>query len=185
MNAPSGWKHSPETRAKMRAARIGKRHSEASIAKMRAARIGKRLSPEMLEKVRTARVRPQVFCHPDRPHFAKGLCKSCYGKDYIKRNRKRISLRSLRWQVENPVKRFAIVNRYKYGLEPKDWEQMYNQQEGKCAICRDVKVLNVDHCHKSGKVRGLLCGNCNRALGLLRDSPLILGNAANYVSSRG
>ena len=52
-----------------------------------------------------------------------------------------------------------------------------------CQICNqtDRRALNVDHCHDTGKVRGLLCDNCNKALGLFRDNPKLLGQAANYL----
>jgi hypothetical protein len=48
--------------------------------------------------------------------------------------------------------------------------------------CTQVKKLAVDHCHKTGKIRGLLCQGCNMALGLLKDSPAIINNLARYIN---
>jgi hypothetical protein len=62
-----------------------------------------------------------------------------------------------------------------YGIRLKEYEQLLEQQAGLCAICgrppRSRRVLDVDHDHLTGIVRGLLCGNCNRAVGLLDDNP--------------
>ncbi len=59
---------------------------------------------------------------------------------------------------------------------------MYSIQEGKCYICQTVpKRLAIDHCHKTGEVRGLLCGNCNTALGMINDSAEILTSMLEYI----
>jgi hypothetical protein len=60
----------------------------------------------------------------------------------------------------------------KYGLSPADFDRMAIEQNGLCAICRrkPQRWLCVDHCHTTNKVRGLLCDNCNTALGLLDDN---------------
>lgn len=64
---------------------------------------------------------------------------------------------------------------------------MLEEQHGVCAICGkpetkpNAKYLAVDHDHKTGEVRGLLCNNCNRALGLLQDNTEVLQNAINYL----
>lgn len=70
----------------------------------------------------------------------------------------------------------------------KDYENMFNEQEGKCAICKRhqsefKKRLVVDHNHKTGKIRGLLCSPCNRMLGQVGDSFTILRNAIEYLKS--
>lgn len=74
----------------------------------------------------------------------------------------------------------------KYGLTLSDYEDKIFEQKGKCAICEtsfieNGKRLAVDHCHKSGKVRGLLCALCNTGLGSFKDSPRRLVLAAKYL----
>lgn len=76
-----------------------------------------------------------------------------------------------------------------YGLTPDDYFKMFDAQDGKCAICDEVpaagrvkyRKLHVDHCHATGKVRGLLCHHCNTALGSFLDSPLTLKSAIEYL----
>lgn len=70
----------------------------------------------------------------------------------------------------------------KYGINLNEYGEMYSSQEGKCAICNDsFESLVVDHCHKSGKVRGLLCLACNTALGFFRDKIASLESAILYL----
>lgn len=82
----------------------------------------------------------------------------------------------------------------KYGITPEDYDRMHAQQGGTCAICREPETridgrthaptqLSVDHCHKSGAVRGLLCRRCNTALGLVRDCPKVLRTMIAYVDT--
>jgi Autographiviridae endonuclease VII len=61
--------------------------------------------------------------------------------------------------------------RRRYNITLEDWKLQHEIQEGKCAICsEEVQNLCVDHCHDTGNIRGLLCQNCNRGLGLLGDN---------------
>lgn len=72
-----------------------------------------------------------------------------------------------------------------YNLTVEDVERMHLKQAGLCAICggklKPRHGTQVDHCHETGKVRGLLCNHCNRLLGCARDNPRILENATNYI----
>lgn len=78
-------------------------------------------------------------------------------------------------------------SRYKqYNLTEEDYNLLYSLQEGKCKICgiSQFKLktkLAVDHCHKTGKVRGLLCTKCNLGLGYFNDNYLILEKATEYL----
>jgi hypothetical protein len=80
-------------------------------------------------------------------------------------------------------KRYNV--RVKYGLTMEQVNTMSDAQHNKCAICEDKFDTNyktqIDHCHSTGKVRGLLCINCNWLIGKARDNPVILRNAANYL----
>ena len=78
--------------------------------------------------------------------------------------------------------------RRKYGITIEDYDRMLEEQNGRCAICRTDKPggagarFAVDHNHDTGNVRGLLCNNCNRGLGHLKDSVLLLEQAINYLN---
>lgn len=80
----------------------------------------------------------------------------------------------------------------RYGLTIDTFATLFNKQGGKCAICDSIlkqrntatdRALNthVDHCHTTGKVRGILCGGCNIGLGHFKDDPERLLKAANYL----
>lgn len=79
----------------------------------------------------------------------------------------------------------------RYGISLKEYENLLEKQNGVCAICkapntdrRRYPYLHVDHCHSTGKVRGLLCPVCNKALGLFRDNTKILQRAINYITNK-
>ncbi|HJU02351.1 MAG TPA: endonuclease VII domain-containing protein [Actinomycetes bacterium] len=73
-----------------------------------------------------------------------------------------------------------------YGISLPEYEELLQMQGGVCAICtrppRGKRPLDVDHDHESGKVRGLLCGNCNRAIGLLDENPRLFDRAKEYLA---
>lgn len=96
------------------------------------------------------------------------------------------------WEKRNPEK--AKANRRKtklkihFGLTVSQYDAMLASQDGACAICRETetvrrnKHLSVDHCHATGRIRGLLCSKCNTAIGMLRDRPENARAAAEYLS---
>lgn len=71
-----------------------------------------------------------------------------------------------------------------YGLLEDDIEEMRRQQDYSCAICGTPleQDENVDHCHETGTVRGLLCGSCNRGLGMFKDDIQRLKGAIAYLT---
>jgi len=69
----------------------------------------------------------------------------------------------------------------KYGVDRRMYEAMYFDQDGTCLICEKREARVVDHCHETGKVRGLLCVSCNFNLGWL-ESGNILNQATAYLS---
>ena len=84
---------------------------------------------------------------------------------------------------EMKIRRFG-AHALKYGLSEKEWIEMLEVQKNLCAICRTKqpgKVLCIDHDHKTGAVRGLLCGNCNVGLGNFKDNTKILKSAISYL----
>lgn len=70
-------------------------------------------------------------------------------------------------------------------LRPADWQAMFEAQDGRCAICRRTEAesgrLHVDHCHRAGTVRALLCSGCNKGIGQFLEDPVALRAAADYV----
>jgi hypothetical protein len=77
---------------------------------------------------------------------------------------------------------FALCG--KYGLTIDQYHALQERQDFLCAICHEDKPLHIDHCHSTGRVRGLLCKGCNSGIGMLRESPEIMARAANYVTTR-
>ena len=107
-----------------------------------------------------------------------------YATDAVHRSHIKATVK--RWQAGNPEKRFAQrLNAYKITVA--EYIAIFEQQGGVCAICgrpggdKRIDKMHVDHCHSTGTVRGLLCTNCNFAIGHFNDDPKILDNAAAYL----
>ncbi len=80
----------------------------------------------------------------------------------------------------NQRQKFTDIN-INYGLSKEEYLKLLNLFDGKCHICQDKEGNQVDHCHRTGKVRGLLCFNCNSGIGHLKDNILLLNKAINYL----
>jgi hypothetical protein len=68
-----------------------------------------------------------------------------------------------------------------YGITEAERDAMIESQKGLCVICLSAPAAHVDHCHKTGRVRGVLCFNCNSAIGKLGDDPEVVRRAAAYL----
>lgn len=142
---------------------------------------------------------------PDMKDGHRHDCKGCHSLAHRKwygENRDTEIARVKRWQQENKERVNASQRRRraergdeykrkereghllrKYGIRLRDFETLIFAQMGLCAICgrNERQRLHVDHDHRTGVVRGLLCGKCNKAIGLLEEEPTILRSAENYL----
>lgn len=107
---------------------------------------------------------PKQFCLHGHDRIKCGIDTSDNCKCCVKRHRRNILLK-------------------KYGLNEELFKGLFESQDGQCAIClRSERKLQIDHDHVTGKVRGLLCGECNRAIGSLNDSQAALLRAVEYLN---
>lgn len=99
-------------------------------------------------------------------------CISCTKEDGFKARRKPTAL----------LNKQNYQFKRKYGITISEQQSLLTQQEGLCAICKEVpKKPCVDHCHTTKKVRGILCVSCNMALGLLKDNLLHVQRMGEYL----
>jgi len=98
------------------------------------------------------------------------VCKICRAKDYASDPKKKIAAKK-RW----------LAHKYKISLE--EYNKLYEDQKGKCAICgvNDTISLHVDHCHTTNKIRSLLCKNCNTGIGQFKENLTLLESAVQYL----
>jgi hypothetical protein len=73
--------------------------------------------------------------------------------------------------------------RRKYGITLDDYNRMYAAQAGRCACCGAEELLVVDHCHKTGRVRKLLCGRCNTLIGMMGEDAGLARKVAQFMST--
>lgn len=122
--------------------------------------------------------------YPSDPNWCK-KCRYEYTKSNRHKHRERDKTYSKEYRKRFPEKaklKDRRKNLKKYGLTPEDFDNMLRDQNDRCKICREEDIMfHVDHDHKTGKVRGLLCSNCNTGLGLFRDNVAYLENAINYL----
>ena len=102
--------------------------------------------------------REQYLKHKDKEKAAREI--------YYSKNKKEILERQQKYNKENPIKRKNAILKNVYGITLDDYNKMFNEQGGKCAICQRhqnklTRTLCVDHDHKTNKVRALLCVTCN------------------------
>lgn len=119
--------------------------------------------------------------HLDKPYFCKGMCKTCYKEDQKRRRR----ATDEEYRKRESRRRFL---RKEYGLSLNEYSQLLLQHNNVCAICKGYQYktmsnLAVDHNHKTGEIRGLLCNRCNSGLGFFNDNKHLLINAIKYLEN--
>jgi len=108
--------------------------------------------------------------------------KKSYFKN-LEQNQERQRKQQAKYRVD--PERYALIQSRKRaggaGLTPEEIEKISKNQNHLCAICSDPAPTDLDHCHKTGQVRWLLCKHCNRGLGAFRDNPEWLEKAASMI----
>lgn len=101
------------------------------------------------------------------------------------KNKEQYAATKKKWQQANPDKIRAIALKSNFGISLEQYSLMLQSQHGLCSICKTPPKedvwLCVDHCHKTGSIRGLLCDHCNKLLGFAKDSEQILQSAILYL----
>lgn len=131
-----------------------------------------------------------------------GVCKSCVrernARYYLEhKEQERVRNKAYRTANKNRLTRTKWEQRlrYKYGIDVSLFNEILKSQGGRCAICgekawmpgegkRRKQTFVVDHDHATGKIRGILCGNCNTALGQFKDSVAVLESAIKYLKEQ-
>lgn len=129
-------------------------------------------------------------CGKEKPYYAKNMCKQCYNHEYSRKwakdNPEKLKARKRRWYKKYKRELRDAKLRKLYGVSLEEYEEMLKIQNNVCAICgkpprKGKRSLSVDHDHKTGKVRGLLCNNCNLGLGKFQDNSHITDRATDYL----
>lgn len=155
-----------------------------------------------MEKQNKVKVNHKICsrCNIDKPwseyHIRKdvghprGECKKCRclgQKIYFQKNKTKVLANVREYYQKNKDKWRASSFKRKFNITLEDYNNLAIQQNHVCAICKSIQKhsnnehLFVDHCHKTGKVRGLLCHKCNTAIGLMNDDPQLFEKAILYV----
>lgn len=112
-----------------------------------------------------------------------------YLRRYYRANAEKIKAKGREDRAANPAKHKSARRKRTFGISEDDFQKMLSGQSGACQICRFVFVVgagrelipHVDHCHKTGKVRGLLCTSCNKMLGFAKENLVSLERAIEYL----
>lgn len=155
----------------------------------------------------SCKVNKELVCFSINKAKPSGLqthCKECQKTYYFNKSRLRVLSNSARRYAakkedilakqrlrKTEISHNKRINQLKdlYGMSLSDYDTIFKNQLGSCAICEGVnldgKRLSVDHDHKTGKVRGLLCANCNLMIGNSKDSVGTLIKGSEYLEKRG
>ena len=161
-----------------------------SQTRLRIKRLGV-LHPEILKICRScqqAKPRSEFGRMSQNWDGYKHKCKACYveyQRQWRLKNPEAARRKEREWRQRNPQSQRPRHLRHRYGLEVDTYQQLVVRQGGACAICGTVADdpwnMQVDHCHTTGKIRGLLCHKCNKGIGLLGDDPDRVAAALRYL----
>lgn len=122
---------------------------------------------------------------PGKREHRNRLRRERYANDAEHREKLKAAVRA-----EDPARKRDNRMRRQFGIGAAEFDAIVTRQGGGCAICRARvgdsagRRLHVDHCHKTGAVRGILCSACNLGLGKFRDDPELLQRAVDYLAQQ-
>ena len=157
------------------------RFARGHNGRARAAREPKDAAMKVCVECGAEKPKPEFPADPNRKGGLHPYCKPCKASFQRAANAK--------WKAENPeayrrAQKSQNLKRMGIGMTIEIYEAMLAEQGGRCLICKDQPdpmALAVDHCHETGRVRGLLCRGCNVGLGHFTDDPERLRAAADYL----
>lgn len=121
---------------------------------------------------------PKSPRHQKQKHCSVKCCR----KFYARNNPEKIKQSREKYRQNNPEASFIANLKHKYGLTVEEHQALFKKAEYSCMICKQPRnKLCVDHNHETGKVRGILCHNCNAALGLLDENIEVIKTMIKYL----
>ena len=104
--------------------------------------------------------------------------RKAYARRYYQQHKATFAAQSRAWAKAHPDKCVENSRKWKYGLTPEEQRALL---AGSCSICSTRPSTHIDHCHRTKRVRGGLCNNCNTGLGMFSDDPRLLKRAVSYL----
>lgn len=149
------------------------------------AKVSVKMSAKINKELTYFTGKPCIKGHVDKRYTRSGICVAC-GKESKLKHKGKYRETEKKWFLNNKERLQIDARKRMYGLTQEDYEKILNEQNYCCAICNNKldlgRLTHVDHCHKTNKVRGVLCNVCNLGIGKFRDSCELLQNAINYLS---
>lgn len=138
----------------------------------------------------------EEFCKRSSRSGGLASCLECerkrkyeYAKEYRAKNQERIRERDRIYRKRYPDRVRRMNLKKTYDMTPEQYASMLSEQNNKCFLCdfshrtngKREEQLHIDHCHVTGKIRGLLCTQCNKGLGCFKDRIDVLQKAVQYL----
>jgi hypothetical protein len=160
---------------------------------LRLTREWKKANKERVKRTNTASNahNKQKINEQKRKYYAANLEeRRAYQRRYRKENPEKHIKAGRKYRETHPERMRWNTLKSKYGIQASEFQSMYDAQQGKCGICEEEvkhqdRSTHLDHDHKTGKIRGILCENCNKMLGHARENPRILMAAVEYLKGEG
>jgi hypothetical protein len=159
----------------------------AQAAERRRERIA--ADPELKARIRDSQRRyrertPRVLSEDEKERARQRAALLAYNREWAARNREKANAYSKKWRDADPDRRAAVWIKSRHGLTDEQYDEIL-AHVGLCDACGAEfggRIRrHIDHDHETGAFRGLLCGPCNQAAGLLRDSPERARKLGDYL----